>query len=63
MSDLLSVDMFSTVIGPALIEIVLLFAVFYFVLRFLQGTRGAGVLRGLVFFLIMALIRVLFFVG
>jgi len=52
-----------TLIGPALIEIALLFFVFYFILRFLQGTRGAGVLRGLVFFLIMALIVVLFFVG
>jgi diadenylate cyclase len=49
-------------LGPALIEIFCLYLVFYFVLRFLQGTRGAGVLRGLVFFVMMALILVLLFV-
>jgi len=51
-----------TLVGPALIEVALLFLVFYFILHLLQGTRGAGVLRGLVFFLIMALLVVLFFV-
>ena len=49
-------------IWPAIIEIALLFIVLYAILRFLQGTRGAGVLRGLVFFLIMALVLILFFV-
>ena len=41
---------------PALIEIVVLFLVLYSILRFLQGTRGAGVLRGLVFLLLMAVL-------
>ena len=49
-------------VWPALIEIALLFVVLYAILRFLQGTRGAGVLRGLLFFLIMALVLILFFV-
>ena len=49
-------------VWPALIEIALLFVVLYAILRFLQGTRGAGVLRGLVFFLIMALVLILFFI-
>ena len=49
-------------IWPALIEVALLFVVLYAILRFLQGTRGAGVLRGLLFFLIMALVLILFFV-
>ena len=47
---------------PAIIEIALLYVVLYWILRFLQGTRGAGVLRGLTFFLIMTLILVLFFI-
>ena len=50
------------IVWPALIEIVLLFAVIYGILRFLEGTRGAGVLRGLLFFMIMALILILIFV-
>ena len=49
-------------IWPAAIEILLLFGVLYAILRFLQGTRGAGMLRGLLFFIIMALVVVLFFV-
>ena len=37
--------------------------VFYAILRFLQATRGAGVLRGLVFVLVMALLVVVFLVN
>jgi len=37
--------------------------VLYGILRFLQGTRGAGLLRGLLFFLLMAVVLMLFFVG
>jgi len=44
---------------PALLEIAFLFLVFYLILRFLQGTRGAGVLRGLVFLVILAVVLVL----
>ncbi len=62
MSDLFNPGRWTGIIGPALIEIVVIFIVVYFVLRFLQGTRGAGVLRGLVFFLILSLILLLFFV-
>lgn len=51
-----------SIIGPAFIEIFLIFMVLYLVLRFLQGTRGASVFRGLVFFLIMTLVVLLFFV-
>jgi len=49
-------------IWPALIEIALLFGVVYAILRFLEGTRGAGVLRGLVFFIVVALMLILVFV-
>ena len=62
MNGLLDWTSWKTIIGPALIEIFVIFIALYFVLRFLQGTRGAGVLRGLVFFLIMTLILLLFFV-
>ena len=62
MSVLLDWTNWKTIIGPALIEIFVIFMALYFVLRFLQGTRGAGVLRGLVFFLIMTLVLLLFFV-
>jgi len=48
-------------VWPALVEIGLLYLVLYGILRFLQGTRGAGVLRGLLFFVIMAIIMSLFF--
>ena len=48
---------------PALIEIGLLFLVLYGILRFLQGTRGAGLLRGLLFTVMMVLIVTLFFVN
>ena len=47
---------------PVIIEIVLLYIVLYAILRFLRGTGGAGVLRGLVFFTIMTLVIVIFFV-
>ena len=47
---------------PALIEMAILYVLLYWILRFLQGTRGAGVLRGLTFFVVMTLILVLFFI-
>ncbi len=62
MSDLLNWSNWKSTIGPALIEIFILFVVLYLVLRFLQGTRGAGLLRGLVFLVMMALMLVLLFV-
>ena len=49
-------------VWPSLVEIALLFIVIYGVLRFLQGTRGTGLLRGLVFFLLMALLVIFFLV-
>jgi diadenylate cyclase len=50
--------LFRTIPAPeALIEIPIIAAVMYLVLRMLQGTRGAGVLRGLVFlFTILAVL-------
>jgi diadenylate cyclase len=48
---------------PALIEIALLYVVFYGILGFLQATRGAGVLRGLFFVLVMAVLGVVIFVS
>ena len=62
MNDLLTSLDWHTV-WPALVEILLLFAVLYAILRFLQGTRGAGVLHGLVFFIIMALVLILFVIN
>jgi diadenylate cyclase len=49
-------------LGPSLIEIAMLYFVVYAIMRFLQGTRGAGVLRGLVFWLIMTWLIIIFFV-
>lgn len=50
-------------IGSALIEILILFLLVYSLLRFLQGTRGAGMLRGLTFFMVFALLLLLVLVG
>ena len=46
----------------ALIEIAIIYVAIYATLRFLQGTRGAGILRGLIFFIVFALLLMLFFV-
>jgi DNA integrity scanning protein DisA with diadenylate cyclase activity len=46
------------VLKPA-IEILLIFVVLYTVLKFLQGTRGAGILKGLAFIFGVAAIIVL----
>ena len=43
----------------AAVEILIIYLVIYGTLRFLQGTRGAGVLRGLVFFVVLAILFVL----
>jgi len=43
-------------VWPALVEIGLLFLVIYGILCFLQGTRGTGLLRGLIFVVILALL-------
>ncbi len=51
------------IIPSALIEILIIFAGLYGLFRFLQGTRGFGILRGLVFFLIMIWVIMLFAVG
>lgn len=50
-------------ISSAAIEILILFALMYAVLRSLQGTRGAGILRGLVFVMVLALLVILVLVG
>jgi diadenylate cyclase len=47
----------------ALIEIGLLFVVLYFLLRFLHGTRGAGILRGLLFMIAFAILVLPLLVG
>ncbi|MGD1002178.1 MAG: diadenylate cyclase CdaA [Candidatus Brocadiia bacterium] len=58
MSSLLPLLPHWNTLWPALIEIALLYVVFYGILGFLQATRGAGVLRGLFFVLVMALLVV-----
>ena len=63
MSALLSWLPHWNTLWPALIEIALLYVVFYAILGFLQATRGAGVLRGLFFVLVMALLVVVFLVN
>lgn len=50
------------VVLRASIEIFIIFLMLYFVLRFMQGTRGIGILRGLVFFLVIATVILLFVV-
>ena len=47
------------VIVPAILEVVLIFLVVYGLLRFLQGTRGAGIFRGLMFFIIIGVVMML----
>ncbi|HRU05764.1 MAG TPA: diadenylate cyclase CdaA [Candidatus Brocadiia bacterium] len=49
-------------LGKAVIEIAIIALVVYAVLQFLQGTRGAGVLRGLVFTVAISILTVLFVV-
>jgi len=44
----------------AAVEILLLAAVFYFALRFLRGSRGAGILKGLGVVVVMGFLVVLF---
>ncbi len=46
----------------AAVEIFIIFLMLYFVLRFMQGTRGVGVMRGLVFVLVIATVILLFIV-
>jgi len=48
------------IVIPAILEIAVISVALYGLLRFLQGTRGAGILRGLVFFLVTVLITTLF---
>ena len=43
----------------AILEIFIIYLVIYGTLRFLQGTHGAGILRGLVFFVILAILFML----
>jgi diadenylate cyclase len=50
-------------VGSAVVEILVLFGVIYAILRFLQGTPGAGLLRGFAVVLIGAMIVVLIAVG
>jgi len=59
-SLLLTLPRWLSGLWPAAIEVALLYIVLYYVLRFLQGTRGAGVLRGLLFLLIMTVVLVMF---
>jgi len=46
----------------AAFEILLIYLMLYAVLRFLHGTRGAGILRGLAFIVVMASLVILFLV-
>ncbi len=50
------------VVFKAVAEIFIIFLMLYFVLRFMQGTRGVGVMRGLVFVLVIATVMLLFIV-
>lgn len=50
------------VVFKAAAEIFIIFLMLYFVLRFMQGTRGVGVMRGLVFVLVIATVMLLFIV-
>jgi diadenylate cyclase len=43
-------------------EIFIIFIVLYTILRIMQGTRGAGILRGLAFTLVIVTIVILFFI-
>ncbi len=43
-------------------EIFIIFVVLYTILRIMQGTRGAGILRGLAFTLVIVTIIILFFI-
>ncbi len=56
MSDLFA---YSEGLSTALGEIFILFLVFYGVLRFLRGTRAAGLLRGFVFFILIMFVVVM----
>ena len=51
-----------SLIPSAVMEIFLIWAGLYGLFRFLHGTRGFGILRGLLFFVILALILMLFLV-
>jgi len=44
------------------VEIFIIFVVLYTILRIMQGTRGAGILRGLAFTLVIVTIVILFFI-
>lgn len=46
----------------ASVEIFIIFLMLYFVLGFMQGTRGVGIIRGLVFSLVIATIALLFII-
>jgi len=46
----------------AAVEIFIIFLMLYFVLRFMQGTRGVGVMRGMVFVLVVATVILLLIV-
>ena len=46
----------------ASIEIFIIFLMLYFVLGFMQGTRGVGIIRGLVFSLVIATVALLFII-
>lgn len=50
------------IVFKAAVEIFIIFLMLYFMLRFMQGTRGVGVMRGLVFVLVIATVMLLFIV-
>ena len=43
--------------GP-LVEILVIATVLYLLLKFMQGTRGAGILRGMIFFFMFSFLAV-----
>lgn len=45
--------------GKALAEFLLLFVVFYYLLKFMRGTRAAGIVKGFLFFFVFAFVIVM----
>ncbi|MBI5366437.1 MAG: TIGR00159 family protein [Planctomycetes bacterium] len=46
-------------LSKALLEIAFLFAVFYYLLKFMRGTRAAGIIRGFIFLCVFAFVIVM----
>ncbi len=55
-------DLHGWLLVKSCVEIFIIFVLLYTVLRIMQGTRGAGMLRGLAFILVIISIVILFFI-